>query len=174
MQLGTHGSWRRARHLGDLPMPVAFDVVQDEHGPSLWREFSDSPFEIHPYVVASLGGGTAKDIEVAGRFDSCFAAAPTTPLFEHDVDRNPVEPGTEPAVAAERPDAFPTPNEHILRQFAGLGRVVGHAEAQRIDSVDVLPVKGLEGVDAAGLHSADQLHDVIGLVWSRGLRAGSR
>jgi hypothetical protein len=38
----------------------------------------------------------------------------------------------------------------------------------------VLPVQGLERLDVAGLHSADQLHDVIGLVWSRGLRAGSR
>jgi len=154
--------------------PVAFDVVQDEHGPSLWREFSNSPFEIHLYVVAPLGGGTAEDIEVAARFDSCFAAAPTTPLFQHDVDSHPVEPGAEPAVAAERPDALPTPNEHVLRQFAGLGRVAGHAEAQRVHPVDVLPVQGLERLDVAGLHSADQLHDVIGLVWSRGLRAGSR
>jgi hypothetical protein len=155
-------------------MPVPFNVMQDEHGSGLWWEQTHGPFEVHSQVVASLRRAAAEYRSVVGGFDTGFPSVPGARVLEHNVDGHPVEPSSELAVAAERPDALPTPDEHVLREFPCLGRVAGHAEAQRVDPVDVTSIQGRERRDLPLLHPANQLQGVIGRVRHRGFRAGSR
>ena len=69
---------------------------------------------------------------------------------EHEVDREPVQPGRERALATKEVQLFPRTNEDVLRQLLGALAVGDHARAQRVDAIDVLAIEPLERTPVPG------------------------
>jgi hypothetical protein len=65
-------------------------------------------------------------------------------VVQHDVHREPVEPGGEGALAAVERQLVPGPDEDVLRQLLGERLVGDHPRAEGVDAPDVRPVQPLE------------------------------
>ena len=79
----------------------------------------------------------------------------TLSRVEHEVDREPVQPGRERALATEEVQLFPRANEDVLRQLLGALAVGDHARAEREDAIDVVPVEPLERNPITGCRACD-------------------
>jgi hypothetical protein len=64
---------------------------------------------------------------------------------QYRVDRDPVHPGTESAVAAKPRKLFPGLDKRFLRTVLSLTGVAGHPQAKPIDPTDMQPVERFEG-----------------------------
>src|SRR5512146_1630661 len=69
---------------------------------------------------------------------------------QNHVDREPVQPGPEGRLAAERVQLFPRPYEDILGHVVRVGRVQ-HAPHQTMDPRDVAAVQAFEGASIAAV-----------------------
>ena len=75
-------------------------------------------------------------------------------MLQHQVDRQPVQPGAEGRLAAKAPELLPRPDEHVLGQLLGVG-IRDHAAHQGMHPVHVHPVQPLEGAAVPALGEGD-------------------
>src|SRR5438034_163270 len=92
-------------------MAVPLDVVQHEHLPRSRRERRDGMLEIEPHFRPPPAPGSLERRRVVGRHDPLLPPPLGTPSEEHLVHGEPVEPRGECALAPERAEPLPRPNE---------------------------------------------------------------
>ena len=66
--------------------------------------------------------------------------------LDHDIDRQPVEPGAEGRLAAKASELLPDADEDILRELVGVASA-GHAPDETVDLRQVGAIEALEGAD---------------------------
>src|SRR5205823_10529795 len=81
--------------------------------------------------------GSLERRRVVGRHDALLPPPLGTPSEEHLVHGEPVEPRGECALAPERGEPLPRPNERVLRPLLGLHRIRREPQAQRIHPTHV-------------------------------------
>src|SRR4051812_46210435 len=67
-------------------------------------------------------------------------------VHQHRVDRNPVQPGGKRRITTESGELAENLQKRVLRQIFSFGCVVGHAQADRINSSFVRMKQGSERV----------------------------
>ena len=65
-------------------------------------------------------------------------------MHQHHVHRQPVQPGRKRRLAAKGCDLAIELQERFLGQILSLGRIRGHAQAERVDAPLMLVVESLE------------------------------
>src|SRR5258708_648611 len=89
-------------------------------------------------------------------------AAPPPPagraaFVQDDVDRQPMQPRAERAVASEQAQFLPQPHEDILGALLSVARVARQTETERIDTTDMLAVQLPKRGLVAGLGPGNQI-----------------
>ena len=89
----------------------------------------------------------------------CFGVRLATPVAAvcgpHEIDRQPVQPGPEGALASKRAELLPAAHEHVLCELGGPRPIAAQPEAQREHAPRVLAIEDLERALVAGLRAAD-------------------
>lgn len=134
--------------VGDLSVTESLHVKEDEDRPGTRRKPEHRGVEIkaRPSLGAECSGAVEqRHIGEIGRDRyPDAAAAPLTRAIEHRVDRDPMEPGGETALASVAPQAFPDADEDVLNQLCCQHRVGADAKAERKNPPDVLVVERRE------------------------------
>lgn len=138
------------------------DIMHHEDGPGLGRERGDRPLEVHP--ERDIGGLAAGIRQVAGqvRFACHARATParTARVHQHDIHREPVEPGPEAAIAPKTPELLPQADKDVLQQFSREGAITGHPHAEGKHPGCMGVVQRGKGVGVAGARSKNRRIDV--------------
>ena len=80
-----------------------------------------------------------KGVDVHAQGDTLSAPAPFLVGIEAAVERNPVNPGPDIGLRAERIVALPEPDQNLLEEVINLIRVLREHVAHRVDSALMLP-----------------------------------
>ena len=96
-------------------------------------------------------------VRILRRRDAPLPPAGRPAFVQDDVDRQPVQPRAERAVAPEGAQLVPEPHEDILGAFLGVARVARQAETERVDTADMLAVQLPKSDLVAGLGPGDQI-----------------
>ena len=86
---------RNAEHFSNLLVPIALDVVQDEHGSCARRQSLHRRIKVHPGVVAGRGRCTGHPFQhcLSIRKEPISHRRKRSKSFDDHVDRQAVEPG---------------------------------------------------------------------------------
>ena len=155
VQLGLRGANGDPRHLRNLLVLIAFDVIQDEDATRPIGQSGHCPFEVHRLArFADWGGGRIEQVEILGRLMPAPAAlAAESP---HDlVDGDPVQPRGKGALAAVAAELMPHPHKDILGQLLGEALIAGQPKAERVHPPDVRVVERPKGDRIPGLGGAN-------------------
>src|SRR6266550_103683 len=132
MQLRLGSAGCDSQHYPYLLVLISLHVVQHEHLPCAVWEPGDRVLEVErqldPRVAA---GGTLEG--VLPIVEALLLRAEGRAPGQDDVDREPVQPGPERRLAAERRELVPGPHEHVLGDL--VGRVgTDHAPGETMDA----------------------------------------
>src|SRR5947208_12203753 len=100
-------------------MLVAFDIVEHEDLPRAVRQLRERRLEIHGHISWSHRRGHRVEDAVA-LFEPLAPQRLRSETFDDDIDGEPMEPGGEGRVAAERAELLPDANEYVLRHLIGV------------------------------------------------------
>src|SRR5688572_26001076 len=116
MQLSLYGTRRAADHLRDFLMLVAFDIVQHERLAGAGWQRRNRTFQVHTVVgIITAAPGPLENPRILHTLDAADATTRRAAVLEHDIDRDPVQPGRELTVSAKRAQLLPDAHEDILR-----------------------------------------------------------
>ena len=117
MQLCFGTADRHAEFGGDLLVFPAFDVMQHQHGAGTLGQRRDGALQVelvaHPLAGGVLGGDVLERAVVGLAILAIGAAAQ---VHQRGVHRQPVQPGRERALEAERRQRLPGADETFLHQ----------------------------------------------------------
>src|SRR5262249_12317328 len=95
----------------------------------------------------------------------------TLSRIEHEVDRQPVQPGRERALATKEVQLLPRTNEDVLRQLLGTLTVGDHSRAEGEHASDMFAIEPLERTPVSGRRACDvriSVSDVTGRCFDDG------
>jgi len=132
---------------------IPLDVVQHEHRAERVGERSHRLLQVEPQRDVALAGLA---LETRGVKVALHRHSPPPPLvapgrLQHHIDRQPVEPGAERRLAAERPQPPPGADEHLLHEVGRPHRIGRHPEAEGVDPPGVAVVQRGKRVGVAAL-----------------------
>jgi hypothetical protein len=136
---------------------VTLDIVQHEYLAGTVRQFLQRRFEIDGHVAR-----TRRRSQRVENGLSVVQALPAAGIgaeaLDDDVHRQPVQPGAERRVTAERAQFLPDPYEHVLGDFVAIVPA-GHPSNEAVDSREMRAVELLERADV----SRGGLLDIVSL-----------
>ena len=171
MQLRLASTCRNTEHRTDLLVREPFHIVQHEHLSCASRQPCNRALEVHLFRVHRLrrrARGCCAFVIVIGRHRATAFASIHPSLVEHDVHREPVQPGRERTFAPEGRQLLPRSHEDVLGQLLGARPVTRHSHTEREDVLQVRAVDMLECMPVSARRAGDRGAAVIGGL-SRGL-----
>lgn len=151
MQLRLGGSGGDAEHLGDLLVLVAFHIVECEDPPRPFGQCGDRLLQIHPVAGRVVSRDEPVDsLTIVISIEPIVPSAFRFPFVEHEVHRDPVQPGAKRRFAPKQVQLLPGANEHVLGELLGTPAIIHHPHAQRVHSRDVQMVQTFEGEAVSG------------------------
>src|SRR2546426_12448475 len=96
-------------------------------------------------------------VRILRRHDAPFPPPGRPALVQDDVDGKAMQPGAERALAPERAQLVPEPNEYVLRALLGVARIAGETQTEGIDSGRVLAIQLPKSGLVAGLGAGDEI-----------------
>jgi len=168
MELRFGGSGRHAEHLGDFFVFVAFDVVQHEHTTRTRGKSFDRFLEVEQ-IAGSERHSDDTSVCVHAHLlivllEPRLLASFGFPRVENDVDRQPVQPGRERALASEEVQLFPRADEDILGELLRPATVRNHAGTEREHPVRVVTVESFERTPVPGRRACDVRITIVQMI----------
>src|SRR6266481_6118312 len=129
-----------------------FNIAQYEDNPVPWRQAFNGPLQIHPvnrpcqHVVTgpNVFPGPIFMLRLQGFVQRNFRQPLFPQVHQYHVYRQPVQPGRKSRLSAKGGDLAVELQESFLSKIFRLGRIAGHAQAERVHPSLMKPVKGLK------------------------------